>query len=87
MIEILYLAVSVPVLARLRIWDLFDPSKTTLLGNIMRLPCAIRFVDENSVTTIKPERRMIKYLSCLKTGGFFKNSDVCMFFYLINISG
>jgi hypothetical protein len=38
--ETAYVAVSFPVLARLRSIDLFDPSKTILLGVISRSPCA-----------------------------------------------
>jgi hypothetical protein len=43
-------------LARFRVWDLFEPSKTILLGYSNRSPCAFEFF-ENKIKTAKNDSK------------------------------
>jgi hypothetical protein len=55
-----YVAVSWPVFARFRSIDLFDPSKTALLGVIRRFPCAKLSIGKREANPNNPARRNIK---------------------------
>jgi len=55
--ETAYVAVSFPVLARLRSIDLLDPSKTILLGVISKSPCAELLAGRMIPDTSKIEKK------------------------------
>jgi hypothetical protein len=62
------------VLARLSVWDFFEPSKTILLGYKSRSPCAFDFI-ENKINAPKKVRK--KYL---ERGLFTRVSVITEFF-------